>query len=392
MTKTGDTSFLAQRSGMTLGRFFALHLQGAVFLVAVAIMLYGWRGAVVLAGVTGFTLLGMLLWKRVGVRGAQLKLSHGVWLGLLLGLMLPAHLAGAAQPAAQREILWPLIPAAGLLLSGLIWLLGGAGVSRIHPLLMAYLLLVVLFRVELVPHYVLQRNHMVTGDIFKTSVDRPFPFRQPWMSGPIMPGQDALYWRQPASEQLLALTSFSQSPDQPTLTLAEVLRDKMPPLEDLIVAGHPGPLGTGSAIAVIIGGLFLLYRGLIDYRIPLLIVIFCYLALLVLPIPTSITDDVRNWHWTAWRQGGVGWPIALTLVNYEIMAGPTLFMAFFLAGAGGIRPMTGRGRIIYAVLVGIVTAACLLYFSVSFGPYLALLLVSLLTPLLDWLLKPRALV
>jgi hypothetical protein len=245
--------------------------------------------------------------------------------------------------------------------------------------------------VELIPHYILQRDHMARGDALKTSVDRPFPYRQPWITAQTLPGQDALYWRQPASEQLLSLTSASETPDQPTLTLEDVLRDRMPPLEDLIIAGHPGPVGTGSAIAVIIGGLFLLYRGLIGYRIPLLIVLFAYIGLFILPIPLSITDNVRQWHWMVWRHGKLGWPTAITFANYEIMAGPTLFMAFFLATAGGIRPMTSRGRILYAAMVGLATAVCGLYFSVSFGPYLALLLVSMITPTLDRLIRPRPL-
>ncbi len=374
----------AQRSGITLGRYFALHLQGALFPVLAAVVLYGWHAAAVLAGVVGFALVGLLLWRSIGRRGRQIKLSQGLWLGLLLALMLPAHLASAGG-----EILWPIIPAAGLTLAGLVWLLGGNG--RVHPVLMAYLLLVILFRVELIPHYILQRDHLVTGDIFQTAVDRPFPYREPWITAPTLPGQAALYWRHPASEQLLSLTSASEAPDQPTLTLEEVLRDRMPPLEDLIIAGHPGPIGAGSAIAVIIGGLFLLYRGLIDYRVPVLIILFTYIGLLVLPIPVSITDNVRQWHWLAGHTGGIGWPTAVTFANYEVMAGPVLFMAFFLATTGSIGPLTRRGRFVYAALLGLATAACGLYFSVSFGPYLALLLVSLLTPLLDLVFRPRPL-
>ena len=33
------------------------------------------------------------------------------------------------------------------------------------------------------------------------------------------------------------------------------------------------------------------------------------------------------------RQRGVGWPVAITIVSYELMAGPLLFTSFFLASA-----------------------------------------------------------
>ena len=67
-------------------------------------------------------------------------------------------------------------------------------------------------------------------------------------------------------------------------------------------------------------------------------------------------------------------------------------VSFFLATAPEIRPLTRRGRAMYALLVGVFAAVLQLYVSVSFGPYVALLLVSLLTPALDRFLKPNCLV
>jgi electron transport complex protein RnfD len=162
-------------------------------------------------------------------------------------------------------------------------------------------------------------------------------------------------------------------------------------LEDLIVGGHPGPIGAGSAIAVIIGGLFLMYRGLIDFRIPLIIFVVEYAALLILPTPVMLSS-VPKWHWIISRQPEVGWATGITFANYEIMAGPSLFMAFFIATAPSIRPMSRRARVIYAFIAGAGAAALQLYLGVSVGPYIALLLASLLTPVLDVWFRPRPLV
>ena len=72
-------------------------------------------------------------------------------------------------------------------------------------------------------------------------------------------------------------------------------------------------------------------------------------------------------------------------------ASPLLFMAFFLATS----PKSGRSRDlarpVFAVTTGMLAAALQLYVSVAWGPYLALLLVGLLTPIADRMVQPRPL-
>ena len=92
------------------------------------------------------------------------------------------------------------------------------------------------------------------------------------------------------------------------------------------------------------------------------------------------------------RLPDVGWPLGLTLVSYELMAGPLVFTAFFLATSSAVRPISRRGRAIYAALIGLLTGVFQLYVSVAAGPYLALLTASLVAPALDKLFHPRTLV
>src|SRR6185369_2821941 len=181
------------------------------------------------------------------------------------------------------------------------------------------------------------------------------------------------------------------TPARAALSLEELIRDTMPPLEDLIVGGAPAPLGLGSAVANIMGGLFLLYRGLSDFRVPLLVCLAAIGAFLVLPIPVAVTESVRHWR-PLGLHAGVGWPVAITFISYELMAGPLLFVAFYLASTPGVRPLTRRGRAVFAILIGASTAALQLYLDVSYGAYLALLIIGLFTPVLDRIFRPRALV
>jgi len=380
---------------MDVREFFLTHATAAIFPFTAGLILYGWRALALSALVVGSTFAGLLVWRRVGWRGSVIRMSYGLWSAGLLALTLPAHLAAVSsqQPGGGGGPPWAVLAGGGLALSALLWLVGPAGASRLHPVLLAHLLLVILFGDLLVPSRVLQRNHLVVGDLLDSPLTpAPLPGKEPWAVATLSTRHSGVSVV-PASGQLREFTTGQAEPGEAGfITLDEVIRDRLPPLEDLIVGAQPGPVGAASAVAVIMGGLFLLYRGLIDYRIPLLIVLAAFAALLVLPIPVVITDGAPQWRWIAFRQPSIGWSWAITFANYELMAGPLLFVACFLATAPGVRPMTRRARTIYAVCVGVVAAMLQLYLSISFGPYLALLAVGLMAPLLDRWFKPRPLV
>jgi Na+-translocating ferredoxin:NAD+ oxidoreductase subunit D len=368
--------------GIGSSHFYLEHAVGALFPIIAGFFLFGWRAMLVVAGICASTLLGVLLWRNVGLRGGQIKASQSLWLAVLLAMMLPAHLA--SSPSAPA--LWPLIPAAGLILTMAIWLLGGPGSGRIHPVLVTYLFLLAVFTSTLTPQSVLGRNHLFRGDVLHAE---PVTTDEPWSQAKST--FDALA-RDRASTALTPFTAGTQSPERTWLSLEGLIRDRMPPLEDLIVAGHPAPIGFGSAVAIIIGGLFLLYRGLIDWRIPLLIFVSAYIAFIFLPIPIVITEAGPQWRWLAMRDSAVGWPLGLTFVHYELFAGAIPFMSFFLATTPAARPMARRARALYAILIGITAAVFQLYFSAGNGAYFAMFGVSLLTPMLDKLFRPRTLV
>jgi electron transport complex protein RnfD len=226
--------------------------------------------------------------------------------------------------------------------------------------------------------------------------------KEGYLQTPPLEGGDALQL-EPAAQRLLAFTAGQKRPGRSWLSLESLLRDEMPPLEDLIIGGQPGPIGGTCAVAIIIGGLFLLYRGMIDFRVPVCVLAGALLALLSLPIPLFIKEDGPDWRWFLFRSHQVftpagprfehiGWAKAVTFANYELMAGPLPFVAFFLATEPTIRPMTRRGRTLYAILAGLLIAVAQLYADVLCGPFVGVLAASLLTPALDRLIPPRPLV
>jgi electron transport complex protein RnfD len=378
-------------SGMTASRFVGMHTMGAIFPVTAGILLFGWRAIGAILVVMLSAVAALLAWRRVGSRGEQIRVDHCLWLAMLLAITLPAQLFSTADAIPGSTVsLWPILVAGGGCLVMFTWLLGGIGSGRVHPVLVTQLLLFVCFKDVLAPQYVLDRHHLVMGDIFRaTSVEGTIT--QPWTRSLVAGESDALRV-EAASQTLLHYTSAVESSSHSWVALDAILRDRMPPLEDLIVGGHPAPIGMGSAIAVIIGGLFLLYRGLIDYRVPLLIILSMIATSLILPVPAVIQEDTAVWRWAGFHDPQIGWAVAMTLVNYEVMAGPLLFVAFFLATSPAVRPIARRARVVYAIIIGMLTAFFQLYVSVAVGAYVALLLASILTPTFDKLFRPRTLV
>ncbi len=377
-------------SGVTVAEFYSMHFLGAVFPLTAGMLLYGWRAALLIGAVIISTSVTIFVWRQIGPRGRQVRYSQGLWLALLLGLMLPAQLLSAAR-GPSGELPWLVPIGAGMMLAIFLWLLGGLGAVRIHPVLITYLLLVALFGDLLLSRSVLSRDRLFFGDVLRSGTpDRSMVREDPWISRKHTSDLDAER-SESASDVLIRYTMGREKPPRGYLSLQGLLRDEMPPLEDLILGGRPGPIGTSSVIAVIVGGLFLMYRGLIDFRIPLIVIGVMYTALLILPIPTVIAERAQ-WHWFAIRVHEIGWPTAITFANYEMMAGPAPFVAFFLATAPVMRPMARRARGIYAAVAGILAAVLQLYVSVGYGPYLALLLASLLAPTLDTWFRPRPLV
>jgi len=381
---------------MSVERFFGFHLLAGTLPLAAGLLLNGWRALVVVGVVVASTIGATLIWRRVARRGVHVHLPYLLWTSLLLGLTFPAQLASASGKLwGTGAAPWPLLLGAGVLLVAVTWMLGGGAAGRIHPLLVTHLTLVIAFHSFLEPTTVLRPGALFTGDVLQS----PGPERratesrrEPWVHSANQPDAPPAVRAEPASRALISYTSARESPERSWTSLVGLIRDRLPPLEDLIIGGNPSPIGSASAAAVILGGLFLIYRGLIDYRIPLIIVVVAFGSFLVLPVPVMITETSSRFMWLAGRHPDIGWATAITFANYELLAGPLLLTAFFIATGPGIRPLTRRGRTVYAMLVGVFCAFFQLYMNVGYGPYVGLLLASLVTPLLDAHIKPRTLV
>lgn len=134
-------------------------------------------------------------------------------------------------------------------------------------------------------------------------------------------------------------------------------------LMDLLIGAHGGMLGETCAIALILGGLYLILRGIVDWRIPASFigtVFVCYL----------IKDGAQ---------------VAL----YQILAGGLLLGAFFMATDYVTSPITSVGRIIMGVGCGLILFVIRAFANYPEGCSFAILFMNVCTPLIDRFTAPR---
>ncbi len=149
------------------------------------------------------------------------------------------------------------------------------------------------------------------------------------------------------------------------VTTATPLATKAASLGDLFMGTVAGSLGETSALALIVGGIWLYYRGHIDWRIP-----GSFIALVFV---LGLFD------------GG----FSLTRGLFHVLAGGVLLGALFMATDMVTSPVTPVGKLIFGAGCGIVTMVVRLFGSLPEGVTFGILLMNGLTPLIDNLTLPK---
>jgi len=137
-----------------------------------------------------------------------------------------------------------------------------------------------------------------------------------------------------------------------------------PEMDDYIAAfigNIGGSIGETSAIALLIGGAYLLYKKVITWHTP-----FAYIATVY-----SLTFFIgRNVAFT-------GYPL------YEVLAGGLLLGAIFMATDYSSSPIKTDGKLIMGIGCGIITVIIRIFGGYPEGVTYAILLMNLAVPLID---------
>lgn len=132
----------------------------------------------------------------------------------------------------------------------------------------------------------------------------------------------------------------------------------LPALSDMFIGNIGGVIGETSAAALLIGFIYLVVRKVISWEIPVIYVAVTAISLIIFGIPVNI-------------------------VPYELLAGGLLLGAIFMATDYTTNPINRKGRIIFAIGCGFLTALIRTKASLPEGVSYAICLMNIATPIID---------
>jgi len=148
--------------------------------------------------------------------------------------------------------------------------------------------------------------------------------------------------------------------------------DFSPALKALFLGNVGGCIGETSALALLVGGIFLISIRAIDFRIP-----FAYIL------------TVFALFWLANGTGTFFTVESLIAPTFHILAGGLFLGAFFMATDPVTSPITPLGRLLFGMGCGALTFTIRKYGGYPEGVSFSILLMNLVAPLIDRCTRPK---
>lgn len=381
------------RASEVAGSIFWTTIYAAMLAMVAGVAFFGWRGVWVVALSVGSVMATEWMFVYLAQRPSHRRHGgrpHTLLMGILLGLTLPA------------SVDWYVVVLAGVttIVVGK-GLLGGLGHYLWHPALVGRLFVQVLFHDQLVPDQwmLLDRKHVFFGHLTNAQAGLPY---DTYLTAVAPGAADAFFLAHPLSaigdmasgaapwvtEAVGRAVDSGNSP--PGTVLFEALWARLPALKDMIIGAVPGGIGGTCAIALVIGGLFLVFHGYLRWQLVIAFLAGVALSAGVLPLKIGGTADAAAWSWLPGFTFYEQMPVGPIYVFYHLVSGELLLGVFFFAGDMVARPLTTRGQILFGLGCGLLTVLIRLYLFVPGATYVAILLMNTMTPLIDRLTQPRA--
>ncbi len=149
--------------------------------------------------------------------------------------------------------------------------------------------------------------------------------------------------------------------------MSELMKD-VPEYSQLFLGNMSGSLGEISALALLAGGLFLLWKKVITWHIPIsvLLSVFAFTGILWLVDPSQFADPV-----------------------FHLLAGGVVLGAVYMATDMVSSPMSRSGQILFGVGIGVITVVIRVFGAYPEGVSFAILIMNAFVPLIDKYMKPK---
>lgn len=156
----------------------------------------------------------------------------------------------------------------------------------------------------------------------------------------------------------------------PLGVLKGISEGTLPSVSDAFFGVKPGTIGETSGAMLILGGLYLMYKRVISWRIPTIYLLS--FAILTYFFGTNLTDGSQ-----------------LDFALLSVCTGGLFLGAIFMATDYVTTPTTKAGQTVFALGCGILTFVIRRYGSYPEGASFAILLMNIATPLIDRYIKPK---
>lgn len=166
------------------------------------------------------------------------------------------------------------------------------------------------------------------------------------------------------------MTDFTVDGISSATPLAELKAGGTVDLLDMFIGLQSGCIGEVSVLCILVGGLYLIARKVITPRIPLIYIASTLVFIYIFNIVKG--NDVT--------------------VNYmlgELLTGGLMAGAFFMATDYTTSPITKGGQVIYALLIGFLTACFRVLGSSAEGVSYAIIISNLVVPLIEKISVPK---
>ena len=168
---------------------------------------------------------------------------------------------------------------------------------------------------------------------------------------------------------------------------AEHLSPSWERIRDAWLGLEGGSLGEVSAVCLLAGGLYLLFRRVITWETPAAFLGMAALGVFVLPAPIETVCHLHGGGEAA--HAAYQWVGTARLALLHLGSGGLMLGAFFMATDYVTTPLTRRGKFIFGAGCGFLTILIRFYGGYPEGICFAILLMNTATPLIDSLTRPR---